>query len=154
VHPLPWINSWPFYALGTIVSNFAASSAEVFQILLSFDYTVMLYGEDGNRVEDPEEARRMFARPENLMVALHDDGDDSCVRLYIGKETRIVDIFGLVTSLRTAASKYNLLFNVSQYNKEIEPKDFAGEAKVEESIAVREQSERIADRIMRQVRLR
>lgn len=132
------------------MTNFAAPAAEVFQILQSFDYEVMLYGEDGNRVEDPDEARRMFARPENLMVSLIDDGDDSSIRLYIGSKTEITNILGLLGSLRTAASKYNLLFNVSQYGKDIEPKDFAGEAKVEESRRVREQTERIADRIMRQ----
>jgi hypothetical protein len=134
------------------VTNFASPAAEIFEILQSFDYTIMLYGEDGNRVEDPIEARRMFARPENIMVSLIDDGDDSCIRLYIGSDTNIADILGLMASLRTCASKYNLLFNVQQYGKQIEPKDFAGDTTVEESRLIREQVDMIANRIMTKIR--
>ena len=134
--------------------NFAASSNEVFQILQSFDYTVMLYGEDGNRVEEPTEARRMFARPENLMVSMVDDGDNSCVRLYIGSNTKIPAILGLISSLRTAASKYSLLFNVQQYGRQIKPKDFAGNSKgdanIDEAI-VSQYASVLAERIMKNV---
>lgn len=133
------------------MANFVAPATEIFQILQSYDYTVMLYGEDGNRVEDEGEARRMFARPENIMVSLIDDGDDSCIHLYIGNKTKIANILGLMDTLRTSASKYNLLFKVSQYGKQITPKDFAGKVSVGESRVVHEQASLIADRIMRAV---
>ena len=94
------------------MTDYAAPAKEIFQVLQSFDYAVMLYGKDGNVVEDPTDARRMFARPENLMISIIEDGDNSCVRLYIGKTADVADILGLVSSLRTVATKYNLLFNI------------------------------------------
>jgi len=115
------------------VVDFSAPATEVFQILRSYDYEVLLYDEESNRVDDPADARRMFARPENLLVSIIDAGEDSSVRLMVGKSTKITDILGLVTALRNCATKFNLLFNVRQYGKEISPKDFASGSAVAES---------------------
>lgn len=108
--------------------NLTVASSEAFQILQSFNYTVMLYDEDNNRVEEPEEARRLFAKPNNLMVTLTDDGENSTIKLIIGKSTQASDVLDLITALRTLASKYNLLFNVRQSGKAITPMDFATES--------------------------
>lgn len=107
------------------MTNLETAAAEVFTILQSYGYTVTLYGEDGNRVDDPKEARRMFARPENMLVSLIDDGENSNVSLYIGKSTKINAILGLVQSLRSSATNFNLLFYVRQYGRQISPKMFA-----------------------------
>jgi hypothetical protein len=131
------------------VPDFAASAAEVFSILRSFDYTVLLYDDLGRRVEEPSEARRMFAKQQNLLVSLTDAGADSSVRLFIGKSTKINEILGLVTSLRTAATKFNMLFNVRQYGREINPKDFATTSAVTEGAhATGEQVAALVDAIM------
>lgn len=118
------------------MTDLAAAATEVFQIFQTYNYTVMLYDKDGEKVQDPADARRMISRPEDLQVDIIDDGDNSTIRLYIGKKTDISGVFGLIQSLRTAAnSKFNLLFNVREYGKEISPKDFAGNNFIQESRA-------------------
>lgn len=112
--------------------NVEAVATETFQILRSFDYEVLLYGEDGNQVYEPVDARRFFAKPENLLVSLVEDGEDSCVRLYLSKSTDVETVLGLITTLRTMATKYNLIFHVRKHGRVLSPKDFATHASVTE----------------------
>lgn len=105
------------------MTNFSKVAEEVFQILLSFDYTVDMFDGDNQRTVEPEDARRFFAKPHNILVSVIDDDDDSRINLFYGKSTHASDILGLDTSLRTAANKYALTFKAQQYGKEIEPKD-------------------------------
>jgi hypothetical protein len=109
------------------------AATEVFQILRSYDYAVMMYDDDGDQVYEPESARRLFAKPANLLVSLIDDGDDSCIRLYLGKSTDINDVMGLDQTLRQTATKYNMLYNVKRMGKELSPSDFATAESVTEN---------------------
>lgn len=113
--------------------NFEAAASETFQILRSYDYEVILFSDEHQQVFEPSEARRFFAKPVNLLVSLVDDGEDSAVRLYLSKSIRISEVIGLVSSLRTMATKYKMVFNVREYNKVLSPKDFATQASVTES---------------------
>jgi hypothetical protein len=107
------------------VANFSKVAEEVFQILRSFDYTVEMFDEDSQRVIEPNEARRFFAKPHNLLVSIIDENDDSKINLFFGKSTHASDILGLNTALRQTANKYALIFRAQQYGKEIEPKDIS-----------------------------
>lgn len=109
------------------------AATEVFQILRSYDYAVMMYDDDGNQVYEPESARRFFAKPENLLVSLVDDGENSSVRLYIGASTDIEDVMGLDQTLRKTATKYNMMFNVKRSGSELAPADFSTKASVTEN---------------------
>jgi hypothetical protein len=111
---------------------------EVFEVLLSFDYTVKLYDDSGMVVAEPSEARRMFAASPNLMVTLDDADDDSAIKLLFGKSTHANDIDGLIQALRTTATKYNVSFEDKQFGKEIDPKDYQNIMKVAESKRERE----------------
>lgn len=108
------------------------AAPEVFQILRAYNYTVMLWDADGGKVTEPAEARRMFAA-ENLLVSLVEAGDNSAIRLAIGRSTDPAEIADLIQALRAAANKFNLLFNLRQYGKEINPKDFAHDHQVAEA---------------------
>lgn len=105
---------------------------EVFQTLRSYDYTVEMFDEDSNRVYEPEEARRFYATPEGILVAVIDEGDNSRIRLCIGPSTNLVDIIGLNDTLRTTATKFNLLYKLSQMTRDINIKDFATLSSVNE----------------------
>ena len=109
------------------------AATEVFQILRSYDYAVMMYDDEGTQVYEPESARRMFAKPENLLVSIVDDGDDSYIRLYLGKSTDIDDVMGLDQTLRQTATKYNMLYNVKRMGKELSPADFSTTESVTEN---------------------
>ncbi len=109
------------------------AATEVFQILRSYDYAVMMYDDDGDQVYEPEGARRFFAKPENLLVSLVDNGENSSIRLYMGKSTDIEDVMGLNQTLRQTATKYNMMFNVKRSGGDLAPADFATKASVTET---------------------
>lgn len=109
------------------------AATEVFQILRSYDYAVLMYDDEGNQVYEPDAARRMFAKPANLLVSLIEDGDDSYIRLYLGKSTDLNDVMGLDQTLRRTATKYNMLYNVKRMGKELSPADFSTTESVTEN---------------------
>ena len=115
------------------MADFASIADEVFKVLQSFDYTVLLYNDEGMRVAEPEEARRMFDRHHNLMVSLVDEDDDSRVTLQIGKHTHAADVMGLIQSLRATSTKYNMTFRVQNFNKDIDPKQISQLASISEA---------------------
>jgi hypothetical protein len=112
--------------------NFEKISKEAFQILQSFDYRVVMFDEQGARVYQPANARRFFAKPENLMLTIIDDGENSKVQLYLSKGTDLNSVQQLIDTLRTMATKYTLTFRVEEKDKSITPKDFASEITVSE----------------------
>lgn len=114
--------------------DFSVPATEIFQILRSYDYEVALYDDDGNQVYEPDEARRFFAAPANLFVSLVDDGEDSSIRLHVSDSVVIETILGLIMTLRTCATKYNVMFNMRKYGHELSPKDFSTRAAVAESV--------------------
>lgn len=119
------------------MANLSAISSEVFDILRSFDYVLDLYDEDGNAVYEPEDARRFFGsrtstKTENIMVAVIDENDDSLVRLILGPSSDVMGLEGLRETLRTTATKYNMIYDLETRDQEIQPKDFATRASIRE----------------------
>ncbi len=96
-----------------------------------------MWDDDGNQVYEPEEARRFFAEPANLMVSIVDDGDNNGIRLYLGKSTDISDVMNLDQTLRVTATKYNMIYNVRRYGRNLKPSDFSSKASVKEDKGVR-----------------
>lgn len=121
--------------------NYSAVSNEVFQILRSFDYTVMMYDDDGMEVYEPEEARRFFAKPENLLVSVVEEGENSRINLYLSGNTDASSVLGLITSLRTTANKYNMIFKDQQWDRDLSVKDFATKNAVRETVEPMELTE-------------
>jgi hypothetical protein len=114
-------------------SLFDSLSEELFQVLKGSGKTLTLYGEDGNKTYEPSQARRVFATPDNLMVSVVEAGNDSEVKLYLSKSTDVEAISGLINTLRQITTRYNVLFNVRKYGRELQPKDFAYQASVTEA---------------------
>lgn len=112
--------------------SFDDVATEVFRILRSYDYTLQLFDDEGDRVYEPESARRFYAE-EGLMVSLTDKGDNSELRMAFPKSVDITDIEGLNQTLRLTANKYNLMYKLREIGKdEITPADFATHASVTE----------------------
>lgn len=94
-----------------------------------------MYDDEGNVVSEPEEARRMFATPKNLLVSIVEDNDNSTLRLYLSKSTHLKKdhkIRQLIQSLRLCASKYNMMFQMRKHQKDLKPKDFSTRSSVTE----------------------
>lgn len=115
------------------MADFAKIADEVFRVLNSFNYTVLLYDDEDMQTTEPADARRMVDRKHNLMVSILDDDDDSRVVLHLGHHTHAAQVMGLIQSLRTEATKYNVTFRVQQHNKAIDPKQFTQLASITEA---------------------
>ena len=112
---------------------FDALSEEIFQILKGSGKVMTLYDEDGNKTYEPKTARRMFAKPENMMLSIIEAGVDSEVKLYLSKSNEISQLSSLINTLRRVTTRYNVLFNVRKFGRELQPKDFAYQAAISES---------------------
>lgn len=113
--------------------NFIGAAKDIFMILRSYDYQVMLYDHEGNKVYEPQDARYFFAVPENILVSLTDNNEDSSVSLHLGKNTDIHEIRGLLDTLRTMTTKYAMVFRVHRHGRVITPKDFAASLNILEN---------------------
>jgi hypothetical protein len=114
-------------------SLFDSLSEELFQILKGSGKTLTLYGPDGNKTYEPKGARRVFATPDNIMISVIEAGSDSEVKLYLSQSTDVQAISKLINTLRQVTTRYNVLFNVRKYGRELEPKDFAYQASMMEA---------------------
>ena len=103
---------------------------EIFGILRSFDYTVNTFDFDGNRVYEPGEARRFFATPKNITVSISEEGENSGIKLFLSQSTSATEVTGLISTMRTTASKFGVLFNVRKYERELKPKDLSPNAEI------------------------
>ena len=112
--------------------DFNAFSNEVFQILRSYEKDIVLYDDNGTRVFEPEDARRMYVIGDNLLISIVEDGDNSALKFYLSPSFNLAQVDGLVETLRRISVQSNLLFHVKKYNKEIKPKDFAVQSAVKE----------------------
>lgn len=119
------------------MADLSIVAEEVFKILQSFNYTAHLYDENRGAVTEPADARVFMCLPNNLMVNLVDDDDNSSLTLYTGKAVHISDVMGLNQSLRTLVNKYNIIFKAQQHGKgRITPKDFAQAASITEDFGM------------------
>lgn len=98
---------------------------EVFQILKGSGRTLNLFDEHGNKVFEPESTISFFAEPDKLMVTIDEKGADSSLNMYISDSADVDSIKKMITTLRTTATRYNFLFNIRKYGRELNPKDFA-----------------------------
>lgn len=114
-------------------SLFDSLSEELFQVLKGSGKTLTLYGQDGNKTYEPKSARRVFATPDNIMISVVEAGSDSEVKLYLSQSTDVRDISPLINTLRQITTRYNVLFNVRKFGRELQPKDFAYQASVMEA---------------------
>lgn len=107
---------------------------EIFDTLKGYGKILSLFDKDGNRVFAPTNARRVFCQPDKMMISLDENGDDSQVKMYLSQSTDIKDMQSLISTLRNISTRYNVLFNVRKFGKELAPRDFAYQS-LPESIA-------------------
>lgn len=103
----------------------AKVAKEIFQALRSFNYEVAAFDEDGNKVYEPETARRFFTDKKNITVALEENGENSYLRVSLGRSVAIPSIQGLLDTLRATATSFGLNYNVRKHRRDFAPKDFA-----------------------------
>ncbi len=112
--------------------NFDDFCTELFQILRAYGREMVLYDEGGNRVYEPNDARRFYLTGDNILISIQEDGDNSSLKLYLSPSLNLTQVSGFIETLRVMATKANLLFHVKKFNREIKPQDFATKASVNE----------------------
>lgn len=98
---------------------------EVFDTLKGNGKILSLFDKDGNRVFAPSKARRVFCQPDKMMVSLDENGEDSEVKMYLSQSTTLTQVQKLISTIRNICTRYNVLFNVRKFGKELCPRDFA-----------------------------
>lgn len=109
-------------------SLFNSLSEELFQILKGSGKTLTLYTATGNKTYEPKNARRVFAEPDKMMISVNEAGSDSEVKLYLSQNVDLENVSKLINTLRQISTRYNVLFNVRKFGRELTPKDFAYQA--------------------------
>lgn len=111
--------------MGTL---FDSLSEEIFQTLKGSGKIMTLYDEAGNKTYEPKKSRRLFAKPDNMMISVVEAGIDSEVKLYLSQSSDLADLSRLINTLRRITTRYNVMFNVRKYGRELQPRDFAYQA--------------------------
>ena len=109
------------------MASFGNIAERVFNVLKGSGKKIGLYDKEGNSTIDPTDARRMFLYDNNIMVGLHEDGENSELTIYLPESIDMTDeqAKDIINSLRTTAIHYNVQFTIKKFGKEIKPKDFA-----------------------------
>lgn len=106
--------------------NFDKVAERIFEIVKSRGHVLKLYKENGEVALDPaKDARRFWLEKDDIMVSLIQQGEDSEIKMYVGKNKELNDIESLLQNLRTLAGRFGLLFNVRKFGTELKPKHFA-----------------------------
>lgn len=105
--------------------NFDKVGDRVFQVLKGYGYSLQMFDEEGNKTYDPTQGRFFYAKPDQLMVAIHDEGEYSSIRLYVSENSDIDQLQKLINQLRQTATRYNLSWTLRKFGHDIAPKDFA-----------------------------
>lgn len=107
----------------------AVLAEEIFSTLGRFNFEVALYGnvddQRGVKVYEPSKACLFFTRPNNIVVSIHEMGENSTIQVHLGRSTVLASVEGLVTTLRNLANQYGLNFSIDKYRRELTPRDFA-----------------------------
>lgn len=112
--------------------DFNSVALEVFQVIRAYGDDVVLYDANGNRVFEPNEARRFYSSSENTLVSISESGDDSAVSIFISESANIADMKDFIDTIRAICVRSNLLFHVRKSSREIKPHSFATRASLGE----------------------
>jgi hypothetical protein len=98
---------------------------ELFQVLKGYGKTLSLFDENGKRVYEPSDARRMFAEPDKMMISIDEDGSNSEVRIFLSQNSKVDRLEKPLNTLRHLTTRFNVLFSVRKYSRQLSAKDFA-----------------------------
>lgn len=108
-------------------------ASEIYQILRSYNKTIILYDQNGNQTYNPDKASRMFLEPDNIMLSFVQGDQNNEIRIYISNNIKIDSILDMITSIRHSANRFGFILTMKKYGSKITPRDFIN-GKITESI--------------------
>ena len=118
--------------------NIDKLSEQVFKILKGHGLKLELFTDDGKSTIDPMEAKRFYNGDNKIMVNLENVDEKLELKVNLGKSTEVDSIRKLLDNLRQLASRNIVEYTLRTFGKDIEPKDFAYQAKRNSEMNVQE----------------
>lgn len=102
-------------------------STEIFNILKGADYKIRLYTEDGQETLNTEEAARLYAVDQNLIVTIADEDNRLEVIVKAGNNFDIKNNRDILNAIKAITHKRLGEFTMRKFDKNIAPKDAVNE---------------------------
>lgn len=113
-------------------------SEQIFKVLKGHGLNLELFTKDGMSTVDPTEALRFYNAENKMMVNLDVTDEKSELKVGLGKSTDVSALRKLLDNLRTLANRNIIEYTLRTFGKDIEPKDFAFQAKKDSEMNVQE----------------
>lgn len=110
-------------------------AGKVFSLLKGNGLKIKIFDEGGSETTDPNSGRRFFVMKPNIMVTLNIDSNQ--VEISKGKDVK-QDILPLQKNLRKLADEFQMNFDVQVFGKQIQPRDYAYQAKMQRNDSIME----------------
>lgn len=104
-------------------------SEQVFKTIKGHGAALELFTDDGRSTVDPAEARRFYCKDSKVMVNIEDAAEKTELKVSVSKSTDLDALKPLLNNLRTLANRNIVEYTLRTFGKDIEPKDFAYQAK-------------------------
>ena len=111
---------------------------QIFKVLKGHGLTLELFTNDGKSTVDPLEAKRFYNGENKIMVNLESNDEKYELKVNLGKSTDVDSIRKLLDNLRNLANRNIVEYTLRTFGKDIEPKDFAYQAKKDSEMTVQE----------------
>jgi len=118
--------------------NLDKFSEQVFKVIKGHGAVLELFTDDGRSTVDPAEARRFYCKDTKVMVNIEDTDEKTELKVSVSASTDIESIKPLLNNLRNLASRNIIEYTLRTFGKDIEPRDFAYQAKAAAAEPVQE----------------
>ncbi len=106
--------------------DFGRIAYEVFKILETYDYNVIMFDASGNGVIEPKLARRFFSKGKDVAVDIIEDAENSVLKFIKSESIPMTEVLGFSQSLMKLANEtYMMTFVIEGHDGPIIPKNFA-----------------------------
>jgi hypothetical protein len=111
---------------------------QVFKILKGHGLVLELFTSDGKSTVDPMEAKRFYNAENKMMINLDVSEEKTELKIGLGKSTDVDGLRKLFNNLRNLANRNIIEYTLRTFGKDIEPRDFAFQAKKDSEMNVQE----------------
>lgn len=118
--------------------NIDKVSEQIFKVLKGHGLNLELFTSDGKSTVDPQEAKRFYNADNKMMVNLDITDEKNELKVGLGKSTDVNSLRKLLDSLRSLANRNIIEYTLRTFGKDIEPRDFAFQAKKDSEMNVQE----------------
>ena len=111
-------------------------AGKVFALLKGNGLKIKIFDETGAETTNPNDGRRFFVTSPNLMVTIDEDGNK--VEFSKGSDTDDEAVTSLQKNIRKLADGFLMNSDIKVFGKQIQPRDYAYQAKIKGAAAMNE----------------